>query len=431
MELALKQLEAALTQNLPNSASPPTARRLCPSCGHPSEIGERVCPACGQKHQTETLLLHVSEHANSGAGLLSDTPTAISDGTENPSIKRVPPDGLPASTKQSLETKHQAGSASGQPDAKAANTTGSKVVHLRCSNCAAEITADESARSLTCPFCDSNYVRDFCPSISQRQEPEFVIGFAVTPDQAQAKFRSWLRDGSWFRPGDLVVNSKIDKMRGVYLPLWCFSMKAESSWTARIGEYWYRTETYTVRVNGKTETRTRTVRETEWNWLSGAHHYYHTGYLVSGSKGLPQSEADSIMPFHLGSMQRYRPEFLAGWLSEEYSISRDAAHELAKQEFLRREQMRVAQFLPGDTHTGLSVNTQFALLETDLVLLPIYLLSYQYKGRLYRFLLNGQTGVVSGERPISAMRVVLAVLVLAALLALAALAFYWTGRASR
>ena len=104
-------------------------------------------------------------------------------------------------------------------------------------------------------------------------------------------------------------------------------------------------------------------------------------------------------------MKRYRPYFLAGWLSEEYSISKDQARELCQNEFYRREQSNVGEFLPGDTSRNLQVTTGFDHINSDLVLLPIYLLSYKYKDKVYRFLINGQTGKTSGDKPLSALRI--------------------------
>ena len=86
--------------------------------------------------------------------------------------------------------------------------------------------------------------------------------------------------------------------------------------------------------DGKPVTHTRTVTETEWWPLSGQHHNYYSGYLVSGSRGLPQGYAERIKPFRLEALKRYQPYFLAGWLSEEYSVERDAALALCQQEFL-------------------------------------------------------------------------------------------------
>lgn len=292
---------------------------------------------------------------------------------------------------------------------------------LRCENCGAEVAIDPDQRSYTCTFCDSNYVVEFTPDLSRRQTPEFVIGFAITPEQAMERFRQWLGRNPWFRPSDLKSSTIADKLKGVYLPFWSFSMLARSRWSAAIGEHWYRTETYTTRENGKTVTKTRRVQETEWWNLSGRHHQYYSGYLISGSRGLSQPDAMRIQPFHLAALKRYEPYFLAGWMSEEYSVEREAAVEVCKNEFFCREQNNIQAFLPGDTSRDLRVETSFDDVNSDLILLPIYLLSYRYRDKLYRFMMNGQTGKVAGNKPVSWIKIMLAVvgLILAVLLLLA------------
>lgn len=343
----------------------------CPSCGCPVESSDKFCPACG-------------------------TPRA-----------------LPATT---------AGGASGPSRAVVAEAVEPAQKHFRCSNCGSEMSADLTQRSYACPFCDSTYVVEFSPEVTGRQRPEFVIGFAITPQQAQEKFRTWLHDNSWFRPGDLATQSIAEKQKGVYLPFWSFSMLAQSEWTATIGEYWYRTETYTTRdANGKMVTHTRQVQETEWWPLSGRHHFFHNGYLVSGSRGLPQPEAQRIMPFNLPALKRYEPYFLAGWLCEEYSVRREEALEISREEFERREKQNVAAFLPGDTHRGLKVTTQFSQINSDLCLLPVFVLSYRYRNKLYRFLINGQTGKCDGDKPLSTARILIVVGAVVLIIAVVAL----------
>lgn len=281
--------------------------------------------------------------------------------------------------------------------------------HFECKTCGAEVATDPSQRSYVCPFCDSTYVVEVAAAAG-RQPPEFVIGFTVTPEQAQEKFRAWIRENSWYRPGDLHTASVADKMKGVYLPFWSFSMLAQSQWQARIGEHWYRTEHYTTTDSkGNVQHHTRQVQETEWWPLAGRHHRYYSGYLVSGSRGLPQGQALRIMPFQLPALRRYEPFYLAGWLAEEYSVGRDQALALCQEEFERQERSNIAAFLPGDTHGSLEAQTRFSHQSSDLCLLPVYVLSYRYQDKLYRFLLNGQTGKVAGDKPVSRARIAIAV----------------------
>jgi hypothetical protein len=299
--------------------------------------------------------------------------------------------------------------------------------HFRCKSCGAQVAVDPDQRSYTCAFCDSNYVVELSPDQTGRQAPEFVIGFAVTREKAMERFREWLGRNNWFRPGDL-KSARIDrKLVGVYLPFWSFSMLAKSRWSASIGEYWYRTETYTTTENGKTVTKTRRVRETEWWPLSGKHHQYYSFYLVSGSHSLDQARATQIKPYHLAALKRYDPKYLAGWTNEEYTVEREDALRTCKAEFARREEQNVAAFLPGDTYRSLSVDTGFSQIHSDLILLPVYLLSYKYRDKLYQFLLNGQTGRSAGTKPVSWWRIGAAVGGLLAVIAAIALAIAMAG----
>lgn len=356
----------------------------CAACATPVEPLDRFCPACGTANPG------YRQQAAGTLGVPSHSP-GVHAGPQ-------PGAGLEAGAKQA------------SPLSK----------HFQCRNCGAEVATEPNYRSYVCPFCDSTYVIELPPDQTGRQLPEFVIGFAISPEQAQEAFKRWLKDNRWFRPGDLATASIIDKMKGIYLPFWSFAMLAESRWRARIGEYWYRTETYTTTDSkGRIVTKTRQVRETEWWPLAGKHHRYYSGYLVSGSKGLPQDQALRIQPFNLPALRRYEPYFLAGWLAEDYSVAREAALRLCQEEFLRQENANVAAFLPGDTHQELAVETQFGHVSSDLCLLPVYILSYRYNDQLFRFLLNGQTGKMAGDKPISKQRIAVAVaIVLAAILLL-------------
>ncbi len=299
---------------------------------------------------------------------------------------------------------------------------------FRCENCGAEVQTDPNYRSYVCPFCDSTYVVEYSPQQTGRLPPEFAIGFAITPEKALDRFHEWLQDNSWFRPGDLTIAQIDQKLKGVYLPFWSFSMLAHSRWIASIGEYWYRTETYTTFENGKSVTKTRQVRETEWWPLSGMHHRFYSGYLVSGSRGLPQRQADRIKPYHLAALKRYQPYMLAGWLCEEYSVGRDAAEAQCRAEFMAWEQENIKNFLPGDTSRNLQINTQFGEINEDLILLPVYLLTYRYQDKVFQFLLNGQTGKAAGDKPVSWRRITAAIVTGVVLILLLVLIFFLLSR---
>ena len=115
--------------------------------------------------------------------------------------------------------------------------------------------------------------------------------------------------------------------------------------------------------------------------------------------------------------------YLAGWMSEEYSVARNDALQRCQQEFYLREKRNVGAFLPGDTHRSLEVSTSFADVNSDLCLLPMYILSYRYGDKLFRFLVNGQTGRCAGDKPLSWKRISLfSLLVVAVILTVVVIA---------
>ena len=187
----------------------------CDACGCPLEPQDKFCPACGTGHETNVSIV---------VATVVPQATIVDAEAVDASSQGGPTDAI------------------GRPETRL-----TKQRFFRCDNCAAEIGTEGEQRSFVCPFCDSTYVSEFSPASSGRQEPEFVIGFALTPEQARAKFKTWISENSLFRPGDLKSATIEDKLKGVYLPFWSFSMLAESRWNANIGEYWYRTETYVTR----------------------------------------------------------------------------------------------------------------------------------------------------------------------------------------
>lgn len=314
---------------------PPVATRICPQCGAPLDEQDRFCGVCGAVEATS----------------------------------RPPP--LPPQSRD----------------------------QFLCDNCGAKIRVSPNQRSYTCEHCGSTYVFDFAPEAAGRQPPEFVLGFAITPEKARQILLHWANQRGSFWARSLQEALKRATIRGVYLPFWSFSMLVESDWTASIGEYWYRTETYTTIEDGKPVTRTRQVRETEWWPLAGKYHQYLSGYLISASRNLPQPVADQLLPYHLPALRRYDPAFLAGWPAEEYALDHVEAEGICKDYFQSYQAQCVAQFLPGDTYANLSVDTTFRDEASDLILLPVYMIRYEYRGRPYRLWMNGQTGKIAGELP--------------------------------
>ena len=81
-----------------------------------------------------------------------------------------------------------------------------------------------------------------------------------------------------------------------------------------------------------------------------------------------------------------------------------------------REQTRQACISQASTSMvrNFSMNLDFSQETWRYVLLPVYVAAYRYQGKTFQVMVNGQTGVVAGQRPVDWTRIWL---VVAALLA--------------
>lgn len=274
-----------------------------------------------------------------------------------------------------------------------------------CPQCGASVALPEEQIASLCAFCESPLVK----TDSEGQPIDRVAPFDVTKHQAGNLLAEHLQ-GRWFIPEVLRQAGQPEKLRGVLIPFWCYDAEARSDWSARQGIHWYRTETYTTTVNGKTVTRTRVVKETEWFSTSGSHVASYDDHLVSGSRGLSEPESNELEPFDLGRGLPYSPALLAGWTAESPTIPRTEAYATANQELANVENNAIRNFLPADVVTDVENQTSIEVSELELVLLPVWIGTYRHKGEVLRLLVNGQTGEVVADLPTSWGKVFAAIL---------------------
>ncbi|MFN7942866.1 MAG: zinc ribbon domain-containing protein [Thermoanaerobaculia bacterium] len=278
---------------------------------------------------------------------------------------------------------------------------------VRCPRCGAVESLDANVAASRCSFCGTPGVVE-AEASSTMARPQGLVPFRVDRDRAATTFRGWL-SGLWLRPSDLKIRARLATIEGVYIPFWTFDAATHSSWTAEAGYH------YTVRSGNRTETRTR------WEKASGFLEYFIDDLPVPSSHGLEPELVRKIEPFGTGKLVDYAPEFLSGFHAEENAVSLPDAFALAK---VRMQQIVFAECgkaVPGDTHRNLRVDTRYSGLAFKNALLPIWIAAYDYKGEIFRFLINGETGKVAGRAPWSWIKITLLVLGLAT----AFLLFQW------
>ena len=179
-----------------------------------------------------------------------------------------------------------------------------------------------------------------------------------------------------------------EQVKGVYLPVYLYSATAHTSYHASIGERYQDNE----RKN-----------RTEYRDVAGRHSTYVADIVVTASRGIPNDELEGIERFDLGSLARYTPALVSGWISEEPSLGREECRRMARQEATAHVERLVRGFLPGDSVRSLRHDIELTDESVDLTLVPVWVFAVRYDDEKppIRVLVNGQTGKVFGKVPFS------------------------------
>ena len=281
------------------------------------------------------------------------------------------------------------------------------VTTVHCTGCGAETQRKEGIASDQCPFCGTPIVA--AAGSTRVIKPKAILPFHIKREEATEKFRLWLRS-LWFAPNALNrMSNNEDRLAGMYVPYWTYDCGTVSQYSGQRGDDYYTTETYTRTVNGKSSTGTRQVKRTRWRWVSGTVANDFDDVLVLASTSLPVKHAEALEPWDMQNLTPFREEYLSGFRAESYQVELDQGFERAKQIMDEHIRTLIRRDIGGDQQRISSVQTQHHDITFKHVLLPVWISAYRYMDRVFRFLVNGRTGEVQGERPWSKWKIALAV----------------------
>lgn len=277
-------------------------------------------------------------------------------------------------------------------------------VSVKCQSCQAITVFDASRVGQRCDFCGSAAL---IPVTEMKApiRPESLLAFKISETEVRDKIRDWY-SSRWFAPSRMKTAAHTDTLKGFYLPYWTFDAQVAADWTAQSGYHYYETESYRD-SDGKEQTRQ--VQKTRWESSWGHVDHFFDDELVPASVGAHADLLRKIEPFPTDELVSYDPGYLAGWVVEQYQIDLVTAANTAREEMYREIIQLCAREVPGDTYRDLQVNADYSGQTFKHILVPVWLLAYNYDGRLFQVAVNGYTGAIGGKYPKSWMKITLAV----------------------
>lgn len=283
---------------------------------------------------------------------------------------------------------------------------------VQCQSCRAVMVFDPTRVGQNCEFCGSPALVDY-QEIKSPIRPQGVLPFRVDRNRVRDDIRGWWRS-KWFAPGRLSKAALVDTVHSMYIPYWTFDAQVHCPWEAEAGYHYY------VDVEGRDSKGNRVVRKeqrTRWEPASGVVDHFFDDDPVPGTQGLPLELLRQVEPFPTGDVVPYDTAFLSGHVVEHYKVVLIEAAERSQQQMHAALEQLCARQIPGDTYRNLRIFPSLSGRTFKHVLVPIWLLTYNYGSRAFQVIVNGVSGKIAGKYPISVWKVIfVAILVIIAVL---------------
>lgn len=284
-----------------------------------------------------------------------------------------------------------------------------EITMLHCKNCGANQHVEEHFKSLNCVYCTMPLIVEDIYS-DQWILPGAVLPFQLDQKKAHAIFSKWVKS-LWFAPSKL-KKASLDPQntKGLYSPYWTFDAQLHATYTGQRGVYYYVTKTVGTGKNR------RTVRErkTRWYSASGEVSGFVDDTLTKASKQRSGKIPLKITKWDFKKLEPFNTSYLSGFITEKYTIPLKEGHLESKKEVKSIAQRWVRRNIGGDTQRISTMNMTLTEETFKHILLPVFISAYNFKEKRYNFFVNGQNGMVSGERPYSFWKIfffVLAIIV--------------------
>ena len=363
-----------------------TTAYQCPACTGPlhfdGKIGKLKCDYCGSTYTAEEVEAIYAEK-NKTAAEADKKAQEKADAADAAAAQA-------AAEASAAQAGEGASAAQAAGDAGAASGWGSDSAHMRaynCTNCGAELICDDTTAATSCPYCGNPAV---IPSkFAGVDRPDYVIPFKVDKKQAVNAFKEYYK-GRKLLPSSFESQNHIEEIKGVYVPFWMFSGRIE-------GSAQYEAYEEDKRRVGDEEIVTRKYydvhREGEMSFEK---------IPVDASTKMPDDLMDSIEPFDYKEMRPFAMEYMPGFLANKYDVakkeSRERADDRARQSFRSALRNSVKNY---NNVTVKSQSEEIHPEKAEYGMLPVWLLSTNFEDKNYLFAMNGQSGKMIGDLPVS------------------------------
>lgn len=252
-----------------------------------------------------------------------------------------------------------------------------------CNSCGSIVVTEKNTAATFCAVCGSPAL--VSRRLSKQFRPDFIIPFKVTREEAVDKFLKFASKRK-FVPSSFRNKATLQKVTGLYVPFWLIDGTCHMK----------------VRGEGRKDRTDDAVDKFD---VSVKYDFKVKGVPFDGSKAISDRLMEAIEPFDYDELKPFSNSYLPGFYAERYDLTAlDMSERITKRMDLYAGQY-ARVLCPEYDEFKVEQNESFADdLSQKYALLPVWFLNYEYRGFKYGFAVNGQTGEVDGDMPVSVMK---------------------------
>ena len=265
-----------------------------------------------------------------------------------------------------------------------------EMVVYQCNHCGAELVTSNKTMATTCAYCGR------AVSITEKSvgdfRPEKIIPFSIDKAKAISLYKEYINK-SPIAPKEFTDDAVIEKMQGLYVPFWLYSLFVD-------GKTSFECEKVSSRRSGDYKITTHQV----YNVIVDSDSQF--SYVpVDASVKLDNQLMDSLDPYSLQKIVDYNPAYMAGYFAEQFDESPEKTFDRGKEKIVKAVKNLAISKING--YSSIKTNENNTIFRNEVVnygMLPVWLLNVEYKGEKYTFAVNGDTGKAVGKIPVSQSR---------------------------
>ena len=270
----------------------------------------------------------------------------------------------------------------------AEESTEYNVTIFKCPNCGGEIISTDKRAASFCSYCGASAVLE--SRISSEKKPELIIPFKQTKAQCTMAFEKFIKKAI-FAPKSYRDAGKAQSFRGIYMPYWLYDMSQRGDISVPTSDS-HRSGDYII---------------TDHYMMKGTLDNYYNGVSYDASSSFADDISSDIAPFNVKDITTFNASFLSGFYADVADVDagtyRNTAIDLAQEStynYLRKSSPMAHQSFDKSKE---AVKSSFLtnVNVTRSAMFPVWFMAYRNRDRVAYATVNGQTGKVSADIPMS------------------------------